>query len=67
MSSSPILANGSSKSSTASESPTHLVFQMALRDVSVLFRTPWIIITRALAFIIQLFVFAYLISRLISV
>ena len=40
---------------------------MALRDVSVLFRTPWIIITRALAFIIQLFVFAYLISRLINI
>lgn len=40
---------------------------MSLRDVSVLFRTPWIIITRALAFIIQLFVFAYLISRLITI
>lgn len=38
-----------------------------MRDVSVLFRTPWIIITRALAFIIQLFVFAYLISGLIKI
>jgi len=56
-----------SKSIPASESSTHLVIQMALRDVSVLFRTPWIIITRALAFIIQLFVFAYLISRLIQI
>ena len=40
---------------------------MALRDVSVLFRTPWIIITRGLAFIIQVFVFAYLISTLIHI
>ena len=40
---------------------------MALRDVSVLFRTPWIIITRGLAFVIHLFVFAYLISGLILV
>src|SRR5947208_16776529 len=40
---------------------------MARRDVSVLFRTPWIIITRGLAFVIQLFVFAYLISGLIHV
>src|SRR6266849_3883071 len=67
MSSSPTLANGSSKTTIAAESPTHLILQMALRDVSVLFRTPWIIITRALAFIIQLFVFAFLISGLIHV
>jgi ABC-2 type transport system permease protein len=40
---------------------------MAMRDVSVLFRTPWIIITRSLAFIIQLFVFAYLINGLIRI
>jgi ABC-2 type transport system permease protein len=39
---------------------------MALRDVSVLFRTPWIIISRTLAFLIQLFVFAYLISPLVT-
>ena len=64
MSSSPIPVSDSSR---ASDSPTHMILQMARRDVSVLFRTPWIIITRALAFIIQLFVFAFLISRLINV
>src|SRR5437879_12989659 len=47
--------------------PGNLVFQMARRDIEVLFRTPWIIISRGLAFIIQLFVFATLISRLVSV
>src|SRR2546425_4921970 len=67
MSSSPTLANGSSKTTIASESPRHLILQMALRDVSVLFRTPWIIITRAFSFIIQLFVFAFLISGLINI
>src|SRR6058998_3840722 len=39
---------------------------MARRDIEVLFRTPWIIISRGLAFIIQLFVFARLISPLVS-
>src|SRR5207245_1259968 len=67
MSSSHTPANGSSKTTIAAESPTHLILQMAMRDVSVLFRTPWIIITRSLAFIIQLFVFAYLISGLIHI
>src|SRR5438128_3221926 len=67
MSSSHTPANGSSKTTIAAESPTHLILQMALRDVSVLFRTPWIIITRSLAFIIQLFVFAFLISGLIHI
>src|SRR6266508_219414 len=67
MSSSPTLANGSSKTRVAAESPEHPIIQMALRDVSVLFRTPWIIITRALAFIVQLFVFANLISGLIHI
>ena len=67
MSSSPTPANGSSKTARAAESPRHLILQMALRDVSVLFRTPWIIITRALSFIIQLFVFAFLISGLIHI
>src|SRR5438094_5313020 len=67
MSSSPTLGNGLSKTAIAEKSPTHLIVQMALRDVSVLFRTPWIIITRALAFIIQLFVFAFLISGLIHI
>src|SRR6266704_5316393 len=67
MSSSPTLDNGLSKTATAAEPPTHLILQTALRDVSVLFRTPWIIITRALAFIIQLFVFAFLIRGLIHI
>src|SRR6266700_5950085 len=44
------------------ESAPRLVLQMARRDISTLFRTPWIIISRSLAFIVQLFVFAYLIS-----
>ncbi len=43
------------------------IAQMALRDIAVLFRTPWIIISRSLAFAIQLFIFAALISTLISV
>lgn len=43
------------------------VGQMALRDISVLFRTPWIIISRSLAFMIQLFIFAALISQLITI
>src|SRR6266508_3088058 len=67
MSSSLTLASDLSSPALAKESPTRLVFQMALRDVSVLFRTPWIIITRGLAFGIQLFVFASLISGLIHV
>src|SRR6266704_2579841 len=67
MSSLPTLASDLSSPPLAKESPTRLVFQMALRDVSVLFRTPWIIITRGLAFVIQLFVFAYLISGLIHI
>ncbi len=40
---------------------------MALRDVSVLFRTPWIIITRGTSFVIQVFVFAPLISTLVHI
>src|SRR6266508_6459584 len=67
MSSSLTLASDLSSPQLPKESPTRLVFQMALRDVSVLFRTPWIIITRGLAFVIQLFVFAYLISGLIHI
>jgi ABC-2 type transport system permease protein len=67
MSSSPTPANGLSKTTIGSESQAYLIFQMALRDVSVLFRTPWIIITRSLAFVIQLFVFAFLISELIHI
>ncbi|HZY47306.1 MAG TPA: ABC transporter permease [Candidatus Bathyarchaeia archaeon] len=63
MFSSPIQVSASSK--TVSEPSNRLVLQMALRDVSVLFRTPWIIITRGLAFVIQVFVFANLISTLV--
>jgi ABC-2 type transport system permease protein len=67
MSSSLTPVSGLNETAMTAESPTHPVLQMALRDVSVLFRTPWIIITRGLAFIIQLFVFAFLISGLIHV
>jgi ABC-2 type transport system permease protein len=48
-------------------SGSRLLIQMARRDIATLFRTPWIIISRSLAFIIQLFVFAYLISKLVLV
>lgn len=65
MSSSSTLVNASSKA-TPSAGPS-LMVQMALRDISVLFRTPWIIISRSLAFIIQLFIFAALISQLVNV
>src|SRR5713226_9743465 len=54
-----------SSSDSQGVSGNSLIFQMALRDVSTLFRTPWIIISRSLAFIIQLFVFAYLVSRIV--
>src|SRR5437879_6834070 len=67
MSSLPIRASDLSSPPLVKESSTRLVFQMALRDVSVLFRTPWIIITRGLAFVIQVFVFAYFISTLIHI
>jgi ABC-2 type transport system permease protein len=67
MSSLRIPDNGLSKTNEAARSPTRLILQVALRDVSVLFRTPWIITTRALAFIVQLFVFANLISGLIHI
>jgi len=49
------------------EAPTGGIFQIALRDFETLFRTPWIIISRSLAFIIQLFVFAALISGLVHI
>src|SRR6266487_2629244 len=51
-----------SNSLLGGDSTSRLVLQMAQRDISTLFRTPWIIISRSLAFIVQLFVFAYLIS-----
>src|SRR5438094_703226 len=63
MSSSTIQVTDSSDLS--GQSTSRLVLQMARRDIATLFRTPWIIISRSLAFIIQLFVFAYLISGLV--
>ncbi len=65
MSSSATLASASNSSSVGQIGPTGGIFQIALRDIATLFRTPWIIISRSLAFIIQLFVFATLISRLV--
>src|SRR2546426_2894070 len=63
MSSSTIQVTDSSELSA--QTTSRLVLQMARRDIATLFRTPWIIISRSLAFIIQLFVFAYLISGLV--
>src|SRR5881392_1600665 len=54
-----------SNSPPGGDSTSRLVLQMARRDIATLFWTPWIIISRSLAFIIQLFVFAYLISGLV--
>ncbi len=56
-----------SKDAFPSEPSAHLVLQMAYRDISVLFRTPWIIITRGLSFVIQVFVFAPLIATLVHI
>src|SRR5215831_4826499 len=66
MSSSATLANASNSKALA-RPPNGGIFQIALRDIAVLFRTPWIIITRSLAFVIQLFVFASLISGLVHI
>ena len=65
MSSSATLGSASSSQSLGLNGPTGGIFQIALRDIATLFRTPWIIISRSLAFIIQLFVFATLISGLV--
>jgi ABC-2 type transport system permease protein len=65
MSSSTIQVKPSS-SSADQVSTSGLVWQMARRDILTLFRTPWIIISRSMAFIIQLFVFAYLVSGFVS-
>src|SRR6266852_2592131 len=65
MSSSATLDNASNNRVLVLAAPTGGLFQIALRDISTLFRTPWIIISRSLAFIIQLFVFAALISNLV--
>ncbi len=67
MSSSAIQASVSSEISPPGTGPAGPIIQVALRDVATLFRTPWIIISRSLAFIIQLFVFAALISKLVVV
>src|SRR3989441_10184435 len=65
MSSSTIQVTDSSELSA--QTTSRLVLQMARRDIATLFRTPWIIISRSLAFIVQLFVFATLISKLVVV
>jgi len=65
MSSSTILAKASSDP-TGQVSTSGLVWEMARRDILTLFRTPWIIISRSMAFVIQLFVFAYFISGMVS-
>lgn len=65
MSSSTILGKPSTSSSDQ-VSTSGLVWQMARRDILTLFRTPWIIISRSMAFIIQIFVFAYYISGYVS-
>src|SRR5712691_10182110 len=67
MSSSAIQANASSEALLVQPGPAGGVFQIAIRDIATLFRTPWIIISRSLAFIVQLFVFATLISKLVIV
>lgn len=67
MSSSTIQVEPSPNKTRLDVSSTSLILQMARRDIAVLFRTPWIIISRTLAFVIQLFVFAYLISKLVTV
>src|SRR5881628_1518568 len=67
MSSSATLDNASNNTALVLAGPTGGLFQIALRDISTLFRTPWIIISRSLAFIIQLFVFAALISNLVHI
>ena len=64
MSSSTIQVTSSNELSVPG-SASRLLIQMARRDIATLFRTPWIIISRSIAFIIQLFVFAYLISQLV--
>jgi ABC-2 type transport system permease protein len=65
MSSSTILVKPSN-SPAGQVSTSGLVWQMARRDILTLFRTPWIIISRSMAFIIQLFVFAYFISGFVN-
>src|SRR5213593_1118273 len=65
MSSSAIQASVSSNPPFPEVGRASPIIHIALRDVATLFRTPWIIISRSLAFIIHLFVFAALISKLV--
>src|SRR6266852_2761243 len=65
MSSLAIQVNASTEIAVAGTSRAGPIAQIALRDIATLFRTPWIIISRSLAFIVQLFVFAALISKLV--
>jgi len=65
MSSSAIQVNASTEIAVTGTSRAGPIAQIALRDIATLFRTPWIIISRSLAFIVQLFVFAALISKLV--
>ena len=67
MSSSPTPVELSNSIASLDRSSRFLIFQMALRDIRVLFRTPWIMISRSLAFVIQLFVFAYLFRLIVTV
>ncbi len=64
--SSSVIPATSSSSPNGQVSTSGLVWEMARRDISTLFRTPWIIISRGMAFIIQLFVFAYFISGIVN-
>src|SRR6266487_6550920 len=58
---------GTDSSDLSGQTTFRLFLQIAQRDIATLFRTPWIIISRSLAFIIQLFVFAALISNLVHI
>ena len=64
--SSSLIPATSSSSPTGTVSTSGLVWEMARRDIATLFRTPWIIISRGMAFVIQLFVFAYFISGIVN-
>ncbi|MBI2184367.1 MAG: ABC transporter permease [Thaumarchaeota archaeon] len=44
-----------------------LLIALIARDLRVLVKTPWIIFSRGLAFLVQIFVFAVLMSRLVNV
>ncbi|MBI4257317.1 MAG: ABC transporter permease [Thaumarchaeota archaeon] len=44
-----------------------LLVTLVARDLRVLVKAPWIIVSRGLAFVVQIFVFAVLMSRLVDV